>query len=122
MINTETTAESTDKCTTEITSNNTIQMSGKRSTTTMKDRGEDSSIKKKCSKETSKNEKQGNSPKNTKTGRSILTRSHKTFEKESFSLGEIKNVSAVTEATTIHTNQKKTPLKQQAEQVWEPPK
>ena len=123
MINTETTVESTDKCTTEITSNNSIQTSGKRSTTTMKkSRGEDSSIPKKRSKEASKNEKQGNSPNNTKTGRSILTPSHKTFDKESPSLGEIKNLPAVTEATSIHTNQKKRPLKQQAEQVWEPPK
>ena len=57
-----------------------------------------------------------------KTGRSILTPSHKTFDKELLSPGEIKNVPAVMEATLIHTNQKKTSLKQQAEQVWEPPK
>ena len=123
MINTETTVESIDKCTTKITSNNSIQTSGKRSTTTTKkSRGEDSSIPKKHLKEASKNEKQGNSPNNTKTGRSILTPSHKTFDKELLSLGEIKDVPAVTDATPIHMNQKKTPLEQQAEQVWEPPK
>ena len=67
MINTETTAEITDKCTTKITSNNPIQMSGKRSTTTMKEgRGEESSIPKKHSQETSKNEKPGNAPKQHK--------------------------------------------------------
>ena len=123
MINTETTAEITDKCTTKITSNNPIQTSGKRSTTTMKkSRGEESSIPKKRSQEASKNEKQGNAPKKTKTERSILTPSQKIFDKELLNQWEIQNVPAVTEVTPIHTNPKKTPLKQQVEQVWEPPK
>ena len=74
MIKTETTAEITDKCTTKITSNYAIQTSGKRSTTTTKEgSGEESSIRKKLLQETSKNEKPGNAPNNTKTGRSILT-------------------------------------------------
>ena len=123
MINTETTAEITDKCTTKITSNNPIQTSGKRSRTTMKEgRGEESTIPKKCSQETSKNEKPGNAPNNTKTGRSILTPLQKNFDKELLNQQEIQNVPAVTEVTPIHTNPKKTPLKQQVEQVWEPPK
>ena len=45
MIKTETTVQITDKCTTKITSNYAIQMSGKRSTpTTKEDSGEESSI------------------------------------------------------------------------------
>ena len=123
MINTETTAEITDKCTTKITSNNPIQTGGKRSTTTTKKgRGEESSIPKKRSQETSKNEKQGNAPNNTTTGRSILTPSQKNFDKEVLNQWEIQNVPAVMEVTPIHMNPKKTPLKQKVEQVWEPPK
>ena len=123
MINTETTAEITDKCTTKITSNYPIQMSGKRSTTTTKKgSGEESSIPKKLSQETSKNEKPGNAPNNTKTGRIILTPLQKNLDKELLNQREIQNVPAVTEVTPIHTNPKKTPLKQQVEQVWEPPK
>ena len=119
MINTKATAEITDKCTTKITLNNPIQMSGKRSTTTMKEgSGEESSIPKKLSQETSKNEKPGNAPNNTKTGRSILTPLQKNLDKELLNQWEIQNVPAVMEVTHIHTNPKKTPLKQQVEQVW----
>ena len=114
MIKTETTAEITDKCTTKITSNYAIQMSGKRSTTTMKEgSGEESSIPKKLSQETSKNEKPGNPPNNMKTGRSILTPLQKNLDKELLSQWEIQNVPAVTEVTPIHTNPKKTPQNQQ---------
>ena len=117
MINTETTAEITDKCTTKTTSNNPIQMSGK-STTTMKEgRGEESSMPKKRSQETSKNEKPENLLNNTKTGRSILTPLQKNLDKELLNQQEIQNVPAVTEVTPIHTNPKKTPLKQQVEEV-----
>ena len=72
--------------------------------------------------QTSKNKKQGNSPNNKKTGRSILTPSQKNFDKELLNQHEIKNIPVVTEVTSIHTNPKKTPLKQQVEQVWEPPR
>ena len=123
MIKTETTAEITDKCTTKITSNYAILTSVKKSTTTMKeDSAEESSIPKKFSKETSKNEMPGNAPNNTKTGRSILTLLQKGLEKELLNQWEIQKLRAVMEVTPIHTNQKKTPLKQQVEEVWEPPK
>ena len=122
MITTETTVEITDKCTTKITSNYAIQMSGKKSTTTKEDSEEESSIPKKFSKETSKNEMPGNPLNNTKTGRSILTLLQKDLEKELLNQQEIQNLPSVMEVTPIHTNQKKTPLKQQVEEVWEPPK